>query len=84
MNLACFALLFKLQFLFLKEYPVGALAEEGVIITLQTMLKRHVFKSYDVFKVFHWDWDQLQNLLTQLTKLTINTILKATPGVDSL
>ena len=53
MNLACFALLFQLQFL------------------------------YDVFKVFHWDWD-LQNILTQLTKLTINTILKVTPGVDSL
>ena len=46
---------------------MGALAEEGVIITLQTMLKRHVFKNYDVFKVFHWDWD-LQNILTQLTK----------------
>ena len=49
MNLACFALLFQLQFLFLKEYPAGALAEEGVIITLKTMLKRHVFKNYDVF-----------------------------------
>ena len=83
MNLACFALLFQLQFLFLKEYPAGALAEEGVIITLQTMLKRHVFLNYDVFKVFHWDWD-LQNLLTTLTKFTINTILKVTPAVGSL
>ena len=62
------------------EYFAAATA---ILITLQTMLKRHVFKNYDVFKVFHWDWD-LQNLLTQLTKLTINTILKATPGVDSL
>ena len=43
------------------------------------------FKNYDVFKVFHWDWD-LQNLVTQLNvaKSTINTTLKVTPGVDSL
>ena len=76
MNLACFALLFQLQFLFLKEYPAEALAEEEVIITLQTMLKRLVFLNYDVFKVFHWDWD-LQNLLTQSTKFTINHYFKS-------